>query len=114
MRICIAIAATALLLAGCAQRPPRAIETVQAHDGRMNCQQLRSEISASHRLIGSYGVDHAQQSERNRQAVIGAVINPMSLMNMDTGNAADHEVAAYSARIAHLETLSQQKACTHD
>jgi PBP1b-binding outer membrane lipoprotein LpoB len=114
MRIMLTCAAMALLLAGCAQRPARPIETVQAHDMQMTCPQLRSEMSATRRMMGHYSTDQAQQSERNRQAVVGAVFAPVALMNMDTGNASEREVSAYGARLTHLESLSQQKACPND
>lgn len=101
-----------LLLAGCANRHPRLVAVEKPYDGQLNCQQLSSEISAAQRLIGSYQTDNAQQSSRNGQAVVGAVLMPVSLMNMDTGDAADQEVNAYSQRIAHLQKLSKEKACS--
>lgn len=105
---------SAALLAGCAQRQARPVEAAQPHDSLMNCQQLRSELLATRSMIGKYGVDHAQQSDRNRQAVAGAIFMPMALMNMDTGTASETEAAAYGMRANHLENLGKQKGCSND
>lgn len=106
---------SAALLAGCAQRQARPVEAAQPHDSLMNCQQLRSELLATRSMIGKYGVDHAQQSDRNRQALVGAVFVPVAgLMSLDTGNASEREAAAYGMRANHLENLGKQKGCSND
>jgi hypothetical protein len=104
----------ALLAAGCAQRQARPVEVSQPHDAMMNCQQLRSEMLATRSMVGKYTIDNAQQSDRNRQAVAGALFMPVALMNMDTGDASDREALAYGARAAHLENLGKQKGCSND
>lgn len=110
----LTVALATAVLAGCAQRQARPIEASQPHDTLMNCQQLRSELLATRSMIGKYGVDHAQQSDRNRQALVGAVFMPVALMNMDTGTASEREAAAYGARATHLETLGKTKGCSND
>lgn len=105
---------SAALLAGCAQRQARPVEAAQPHDELMNCQQLRSELLATRSMIGKYVVDHAQQSDRNRQAIVGAVFMPVALMNMDTGSASEREAAAYGQRATHLENLGKTKGCSND
>lgn len=110
----LAIMLPMALTAGCAQRQARPVEASQPHDALMNCQQLRSELLATRSMIGKYGVDHAQQSDRNRQAVAGALFMPVALMNMDTGTASETEAAAYGMRANHLENLGKQKGCSND
>ncbi len=114
VRTTLGLALSAAILAGCAQRQARPVEASQPHDALMNCQQLRSELLATRSMIGKYTVDHSQQSDRNRQAVAGAIFMPMALMNMDTGNASEREAAAYGMRANHLENLGKQKGCSND
>jgi hypothetical protein len=102
------------ILAGCAARPARTIEVRQPHDELMGCAQLASEISASGRMLWTYGTDRAHQSERNQLAMLGVFVNPMILMNADAGDAAEKEYGAYVARIAHLETLRASKECSNE
>lgn len=103
-----------LLLDGCASRHARIVEVQQPHDATMNCLQLRSEISATNRMLLTYGVDRSQQSDRNQLAILGAFLNPMILIQVDGGDAADREVNAYSMRNSHLQRLSTKKGCTND
>lgn len=98
-------------MASCAARPARTIDVRQPHDEAMGCAQLASEMSASRRMLWTYGTDRAQQSERNQLAMLGVLVNPMILMNADAGDAADKEHGAYVARIAHLESLRASKEC---
>ncbi|MBI1245122.1 MAG: hypothetical protein GC202_08960 [Alphaproteobacteria bacterium] len=101
----------ALLLEGCAARTARVVDIVQPHDELMGCEQLQSEISATRRMAGAYDIDNGQQSERNQLALLGALVNPIILMNADAGDAATQEAGAFGARAAHLENLRQKKEC---
>ena len=103
--------AVLLPLTACANRPASPVAVERPYDSQLSCGQLQSEISAAGRMVGSYRTDLQQQNARNGQAVVGAVFMPVALMNMDTGGASDREMAAYSQRIAHLETLAKQKDC---
>lgn len=102
------------IIASCAARPARTIDVRQPHDEHMGCAQLTSEISASRRMLWTYGTDRAQQSERNQLAMLGVLVNPMILMNADAGDAADKEHGAYVERIAHLENLRAAKECPNE
>jgi hypothetical protein len=102
------------VIAACADRPARPVDVVQPFDDRMNCLQLRSEIAATRRIVASYAVDRDQQLERNAMSVMAAPLNPVFLMQLDTSDATDREVAAYLARLAHLTELADKKGCSDD
>jgi hypothetical protein len=106
--------AVSLFFGACAARQERSIDVRQSHDEIMGCMQLDSEISASRRMIGSYGPDLSQQSDRNQWALLGALVNPLMLMQIDGGDAAIRETNAFSDRIRHLENLRIEKECKSD
>lgn len=112
--VTLALVVSALILGGCAARTARTIEVRQPHDAEMGCAQLDSEISAMRRLMQAYAADGAQQSERNQMAVLGALVNPMILINADPGDAATKELLAYGQRIDHLSSLKTAKECPND
>src|SRR5262245_9117697 len=114
MRIGMAALFALAALAACASRPARPVDVVQPFDDRLNCLQLRSEIAATRRIVASYAVDREQQLERNAMSVMAAPINPVFLMQLDTSDATDREVAAYLARLAHLTELADKKGCSDD
>jgi hypothetical protein len=104
----------AAIVTSCAARPARTVDVRQPHDEVMGCSQLASELSASRRMLLTYGTDRAQQSERNQLAILGVLVNPVILMNADAGDAADKEHGAYVARIAYLESLRAAKECSNE
>jgi hypothetical protein len=109
MKILTVIAAAAVLLSGCAGRPPTPIAVVQPQDHYEDCLALTAEINANNQRISELGSEQGAKVGQNVAAgVAGLFIWPLWFA-MDFQGASSAEIAALQTRQQYLATLATQR-----
>ena len=111
MKLLAELALSAVLLSGCAGRPPNPVAVLQPQDAHTDCAGLRFEANANNaRIMGLTGDQSAKVAQNVAAGVVGLIIWPVWFA-MDLQGTAGVEIQALQTRNGYLAERAAQIRC---